>query len=206
MIAAIVGLFKVFKEFDSSTHIDFAFDYNVLKGIISGTTGTASDDVFSVNNYVQLGAPEAIKFISGENGGVLNTGQVYYASGSGSYSSAKFVLYTDEALTSVVDLTSNIGATEFRRSSILQSIQYLSHNNSFSDGDNVIFTFSRIAMPFSKPNPRKLSCEERFALSKEDLNTKGTFSLVVMSCSCPATSMTNCSLSITHGPAIRNKG
>ena len=30
-------------------------------------------------------------------------------------------------------------------------------------------TFSRISNPFSTPKPRKLSCEERFALSKEDL-------------------------------------
>src|SRR6185295_10878991 len=68
------------------------------------------------------------------------------------------------------------------------------------------FTSDRMRSPSSMPGPRKLFCEERFALSKDDLMMKGMPSRPVSSLSLPATSRTRPSLSTTQGPAIRNSG
>jgi len=55
------------------------------------------------------------------------------------------------------------------------------------------------------PGPRKLVFDERFALSNDALKMKGIPSVVVMSRKRPATSITNASLSMTQGPAIKEK-
>ncbi len=56
------------------------------------------------------------------------------------------------------------------------------------------------------PGPRKLWLEVRLALSKEDLKMKGIASLSVIPLSRSAVSMIKVSLSITQGPAMRNRG
>src|SRR5438552_13609612 len=71
---------------------------------------------------------------------------------------------------------------------------------------SVFFTLARISRPFSIPGPRNDLPELRFALSYEDLKTNGMPSAPVISFSWPATSIWSCSLSTTHGPAMRKKG
>ena len=67
-------------------------------------------------------------------------------------------------------------------------------------------TLARISRPFSRPGPRKVVPLLRLALSKLLLKMKGMPRLPVISFSWPATSICNCSDSITQGPAIRKKG
>ena len=68
------------------------------------------------------------------------------------------------------------------------------------------FTASSTFRPSSMPGPRKLVPEVRLALSKLDLKMKFIPSLPVISFRRPATSICSCIDSITHGPAIRNRG
>src|SRR5580765_6726876 len=67
-------------------------------------------------------------------------------------------------------------------------------------------TLARISRPLSMPGPRKVPPDERFALSKLLLKMTGMPSAELISFSWPATSICNCSDSITHGPAIRKNG
>src|SRR6516225_4904185 len=67
-------------------------------------------------------------------------------------------------------------------------------------------TFARISSPFSIPGPRYDLPELRLALSYDDLKMNGMPSCDVISFSWPATSIWSCSLSTTHGPAIRKNG
>ncbi len=68
------------------------------------------------------------------------------------------------------------------------------------------FTASSTFRPSSRPGPRKLEPEERFALSKLDLKMKLMPRRPVISFSLPATSSCSCIDSMTQGPAIRNSG
>ena len=68
------------------------------------------------------------------------------------------------------------------------------------------FTLARISKPFSIPRPRNEAPEERLALSNEDLYINGIFKALVISFNWPATSIADCSDSITHVPAIKNNG
>src|SRR5579863_7363431 len=67
-------------------------------------------------------------------------------------------------------------------------------------------TLARAFKPPSRPGPRKLEREERFALSNEALKTKGILSAPVISLRRAATSITKASLSMTQGPAIKKNG
>src|SRR6185312_12818401 len=67
-------------------------------------------------------------------------------------------------------------------------------------------TPSRIFRPCSIPSPRKLPREERFALSKDALNTKGMPRRPVISFRRPATCCVSSALSMTQGPAMRKNG
>src|SRR5947207_9201701 len=60
--------------------------------------------------------------------------------------------------------------------------------------------------PSSIPSPRKLLSDERFALSKLDLNTSNMPSLSVMRFSVSAVRSCSSSLSTTQGPEIRKMG
>src|SRR5580692_5345081 len=67
-------------------------------------------------------------------------------------------------------------------------------------------TLARAFRPPSRPGPRKLERDERFALSNDALKMNGILSAPVISLSRPATSMTKASLSMTQGPAIKKNG
>ena len=67
-------------------------------------------------------------------------------------------------------------------------------------------TLARMSSPLSIPGPRKVVPDERFALSKLLLKMKWMPSAAHISFNRPATSICNCSDSITHGPAMRKKG
>src|SRR6185369_14101423 len=71
-----------------------------------------------------------------------------------------------------------------------------------------IFSFTPCSTlsPASRPGPRKLSLEERFALSYDALKMKLTFRRLVSSLSLPAISWVSVSPSITQGPAMRKNG
>src|ERR1700753_1960201 len=64
------------------------------------------------------------------------------------------------------------------------------------------FTAARVARPRTRPGPRKLAMELRFALSNDDLNTRGTARRRAMSARVWAMASTSSSLSMTHGPAM----
>src|SRR5690606_8078813 len=68
------------------------------------------------------------------------------------------------------------------------------------------FTSPSTRRPSSRPGPRNALPEVRLALSKLDLKMKWIPSAPVISFSWPATSSCSCSLSTTHGPAIRKNG
>lgn len=68
------------------------------------------------------------------------------------------------------------------------------------------FTSARMASPLSRPGPLNDLMDERFALSKDALNTYGMPSFAVSSTKIAATSMTMSSASITFMPPISTNG
>src|SRR5438105_126620 len=94
--------------------------------------------------------------------------------------------------------TSTIAATVDTSSSVCTSVS--------TGTPTALRTFARISSPCSMPGPRYDFPELRFALSYDDLKTKGMPSSEVMRLSSPATSICNCSDSTTQGPAMRKNG
>src|SRR6266404_1779522 len=64
----------------------------------------------------------------------------------------------------------------------------------------------RIRSPSFSPGPRNPFAEERLALSYDALKIKGMSASAAMRATCSAIFLACASLSITHGPAIRNSG
>src|SRR6266481_5664505 len=64
----------------------------------------------------------------------------------------------------------------------------------------------RIRSPSFRPGPRTPFADERFALSYDALKIKGMPASPATRATCSAIFLACASLSITHGPAIRNSG